>query len=814
MCLTICNAGGVMLKWIIQWTFKGNLEALFDFIRKLILESDENKYVDIKFLKQIIEKKDLDDFNFFSLLTLMNYLTEFGHLKNDLKSVETELSKVRTYRNFVLYGEKRLQDEELKEEIRLLKETYTSLIVKVGQQFKPSETAINDLIKIVQGQMHTEIDIVKEEAEEFNAEVNTYKEGVFSSLKNRIRKELKDVYKEMCQIKLPLCDKSKTFIPVADIYTNFSLKSRDCERKLQDKDIMTTCLENSKLPDIIIVTGDPSMGKTTLLKNIIDQWQNNKTCFKGLYDVDMIFLIDNGNVHSKTFNGLVEYFLPNLLKFYKMHGEQEFFLQTISLLNTLILIDELDNVNDQTNIFLNDILSPSFKSCRYLFTAQSCIPDYIVGALNQSDKSKLYLDLEDVVSRNNLRLMHNVTTTMREYSIAKESREKATVYFFVKKNVHREFYSPFFITSIANLAIENPEALNVDQTITSVFYKLEDIIVSNLAHNISCSVGEDFDKINIECKIRKILCIIEKIAFSCSVRNNLVLSDENIKSIENLCKDSEIPKKELMNGFLKQRSTTIHPNDEYCYSFYSKIFQEFYSAKYIHHVLINGDSNIWNTLFEDEDLKAMDAYNLLIFITEMLIKSNAFYIHKDTVIRLAKRFGFNNQNHWLQLLSNIPDKSKISSIIAQIFVHNNWFNWIILDSGVDALLSLLDHITPKKVHLLICDVNNSPVINQSLKKVVQEMSIKQIELKLDFPYFYVNHNCGTADELLHPILQEADNSCTLTKLQANLSCSQICELKSSLETLILQVNIDQLTTLSAHLPKLINLRLLGKKQSL
>ncbi|CAL4135365.1 unnamed protein product, partial [Meganyctiphanes norvegica] len=357
---------------------------------------------------------------------------------------------------------------------------------------------------------------------------------------------------------------------------NFSEKEWQETDKIEYQSVLELRSRNGKYFDIVVLTGQGGMGKTTLSKYIGWVFATDPSKIKGLTEVDLVLYLECRNLGIKCFDDLLKLLFPETPKKFQMDLEE--FKSFIRRQNVLTIIDGYDEVHPGTEQAVSEIFQlrnkrfivstrpRSLRNIRYL------VPD---------DKESITMQLLGILPEHYEKFVLKLLNILVE---DEEQRKKICKELVSQlRNMITKFgtflNSPMILTNITHLKVEEPDKMKDFSNTTEVYEALRRLKIGKvLKRLVQSKVSADTD---LESMIAKFMEIYDKIAVKAFIDYQYELSKELVLELIGECQKHCIPHEQIMSTFF---STHIYHDG--ClpvtgYKYFHLTEQEFSFAKYL-----------------------------------------------------------------------------------------------------------------------------------------------------------------------------------------------------------------------------------------
>ncbi|CAL4149278.1 unnamed protein product, partial [Meganyctiphanes norvegica] len=338
--------------------------------------------------------------------------------------------------------------------------------------------------------------------------------------------------------------------------------------------------------DIVLLTSEGGMGKTTFMKFIAQMFCLNPSAIASLSDYNICMYLECRNLGINNFDDLLKCQFPKTPKKFGMsYQEFKFFLQNQKL---IILIDGFDEAHLGTKKAVAEILhmrnTKAFVTTRPASqrNASRLIPGHknvatlqILGILPEHHEEFIYkllcilIDDEEERRRVCFELIDELRSMVTRFGT------------FLN--------SPMILTHLTYLKVVNSDNFDMITTISEIFEALRLMKIGKVLKRLEIKLIPIED---LERAVSKFMEIYEEIAFKTYTKNEFDLSKETIDELINACQKYNLPHEELLSTFFDTRSCHEGLLVTKGYKYPHLTEQEYTYAKYLARYIIEDIMNI------------------------------------------------------------------------------------------------------------------------------------------------------------------------------------------------------------------------------
>ncbi|XP_071531969.1 uncharacterized protein [Panulirus ornatus] len=504
-------------------------------------------------------------------------------------SLENLLFRLKQLRNNIVHEEQCLTqhslDQKLSELQQLIENIYQSAAVRFG---KSSQTVSRLCTELSQQFISINAKIRETlqpadllELKQLQQEIQDYGEHIIQKVKQLGFKELAEQYQVICKIDpAPWLRRNVQFNPSLafidlQIEEDKVVSGRPSQtgknRGVKCEEILRVTRKDGSKPDVIIMTGEGGMGKTTLLKYLIEKWVSDQKSVNDLDQVDIMLYTQCRESGIRSFDQLLKQLLQKTLQ--RSCGDLDFFRDIILRLRTIILIDGYDEANEDSEILVKDILQVAGK-VRVIVTTRPGCGDPLVPLI---PSGKLCLDLlvKGIAPNLHSQYIDNMLDILVDH-IDKRANMKVDVKEKIAEFItRRQLTNPLILTLVTLLWVECPEKFNGFTTVTELYDELRDLLTGKLTERLTGKVG------NSEGKCKQFLTLYDDIALQCVRNYEFDLSKDTVRTLTEKCKSLGLPRVDVLSSYLTRKRSRQGLKLIWIWSYLHRGFQEHAASRSI-----------------------------------------------------------------------------------------------------------------------------------------------------------------------------------------------------------------------------------------
>ncbi|XP_050738791.1 uncharacterized protein LOC127009613 [Eriocheir sinensis] len=474
-------------------------------------------------------------------------------------------------------------DEKKKEiyvvtEIEKLRVILNDILENVSSVFKKDFTDCKSMVN------KNLTDISKAKVQQYDQatydrEIGLFKDDPMHKLITKGREELKNQYRRL-KIANPcpwigMDQREKLSVKnfhIEKIYTPLKIGASRAEISTENLLIAREVCKSK----IVILYGLAGSGKTSLCLHYLHHWTEDTDKIETLKDYCLVIYVELRAVKSNT---IEKYLKEQRMKNSTDCINEEDLVQQLNDLNVLFIVDGYDEAKEGSKRIVRDICSkfPNQltlvttrtelrEEVKYMSTRVTCTYLKICG-FDESRVKSFTEKVFDAVKQSDYYLETQ----------AKTSREINSSEFlhYIQgrgKILEKHLELPLTLALMIYMWIDCEEVLNKVTTCTSLYYELYKLCQEKIKTRLR------------ECKLddlKNLLILLGKKGWQLLQNDEDLLSNEDVKEIDEECRKRKVPKEELLSAFLMYDVDPNSDESRYDYSFMHRTQKEYLSAYFL-----------------------------------------------------------------------------------------------------------------------------------------------------------------------------------------------------------------------------------------
>ncbi|XP_069157740.1 uncharacterized protein [Procambarus clarkii] len=614
--LAVTKAGRDALASVFMWSYRGTFPVVTYLTQDLGYTNAQYRRVfDVQQRDKLEASSDAAIFDITLLYKLLQRVCGLAEMNDPTwttpgpqgPSLEHLIYSLKQHRNTLAHDNMRMSEQDLTSTLTELSDLLAKMLAEAGVRCGTNSQDVDHVTRDVTEYIGGLLAKVREPLDpsdvaylpKFRQEIRMFRSHITEEVKQMSKQELTGGYKLLYQI-VPApwlllninYNPSLAFTrlrllehPVIGARPSHAAKGQD----INYEDILSMRREDGKVPQCVLLTGEGGMGKTTLLKLILEKWVEDPAAIRHLGTVDLVFYVQCRDSHLNTFDGLLRQLLPQTLS--DSGADFQLFKEIILSLKILVLIDGYDEVNDHSGRLVKELLHLHGKDVRLVITRRPGW-DQLLSQLVPHTRPRCNILVLGITPE---RRVEFVERTIKVLVEEESQRSVITGRFTQRLEQMSQFLgeylnTPLTLTLLALLCVEAPEEFNNLTTNTQVYEKIHDFITNKLVSRLTDKhVTEPKGKCDEN--VKKFLRFLEEISLRGIQRQEYDLWPETEAEIREKCDTLGLPQEEVLSNYFTRTSYRRGLNVVWVFGYFHARYQEYCASRRLVALLLKAEQD-------------------------------------------------------------------------------------------------------------------------------------------------------------------------------------------------------------------------------
>lgn len=601
--VAVNDHGRNVLVEVLKWRYRGGNLSVKEYFRTLGRPNKEYKTMFQADQHQILDREtpyllNVDaTFRGYDLSLLFVILRNFCGLEGSDsdawkkpasgKKLEYLINRLKKERNDIAHTKevKQMSDAKVIKKLKWLKRLLSRIIRTAGTISKKKPHIPRALIAGIKQEFRGLLAKVREPLDPDDLSLLPQLQKELMIFRNIIKEKVKeDSREELCELYPYLWDVTlaKWLYPDLTVrpslnFTNLIIKedtSRSMTinaqpRTISHEDILQVRRRDNDLPEVLIISGEGGMGKTTLLKFLTETWVENPKQITGLENVSHLIYFQLRGSSISSFKDLLKNLIPNTFQEsgVKLEYFEDFFLN----FNVVFLLDGYDEANEESKKLITDLLRFQQSNMRFVITTRpGCLNDLIHIA--EQRKKVMNIEIKGIRRADRLYFVEKTLSEIEHDPVRRNAlRDNIIANLETLYMDMDELDVPLTITLVIIREFKDPS-----QRSTDIYEDLTVLMMGKITERLAVQGIADAEN-----KVKDYFSTLRKVSLRGLKRKEHDLWPETVTELKAKCDSLNVPYIDMLSGFFSSKRTRKDLTFEQTWSFPHNKFQEHWAAGYI-----------------------------------------------------------------------------------------------------------------------------------------------------------------------------------------------------------------------------------------
>ncbi|XP_042856411.1 uncharacterized protein LOC122243016 isoform X2 [Penaeus japonicus] len=503
--------------------------------------------------------------------------------------LEHLLYKVKQKRNNIAHTNdvQQMSDQKLAKELKELGRLFSRILRLAGHRCGIRPHVFRDEIWGIKQDFRDLFSKVREPLQasdldklpQLQQEIRVFQEALRQSVQQESRRELHDFYPLLWDVTLAQWLYPDLKIRPSLNFTNLviiedtSTMTPSQEQNYQPCDIshenlLQVAPRSGRLPEVIIISGEGGIGKTTLLKHMLEMWVRDPSQIKGLRDVSPLLYLQLRGCTISCWEDMLKHLLHST--FQGSGLTIDIFADLFQAMQVVVLLDGYDEVSKKAKKLITDLLNYRGSMRIVITTRPGCVKE--LTQIMKSKKHVMNVQIKGIRREDRSYFIENTLAAFVQCSIQRANLQDK----LVNTLENLEFEKDGLDVPLTLILLIIREVVAPDQSSQDIFEDLTKLMVGKVEERLTLKGIDDADD-----KVKEYHEFQKKVALKCLKRKEHDLLSETVENLKEKCTTLNLPYKEMLSGFLVSKKSRQGLFITFIWSFPHNRFQEHWAAGYV-----------------------------------------------------------------------------------------------------------------------------------------------------------------------------------------------------------------------------------------